>query len=204
MDLGISHGALWHLSRIEWQLFGGLTFRGRVPSAGRAYGHAWNLFQAAARRGGVPYSELLIALRAELGERGGRPHFHFLLAGLDVCNLRSFSFWLRHKWAKEVGAFGHCRQFDTSLRGVSYVTKCLGGGDVYELQKFARSAVCISRSLARVLAGLDRMATGGRSGSAKTAQGGGVPTLETKTLASVENLFAKPSRPLGEMRVCAA
>jgi len=70
----------YSLARIRWDVFGTLTFRS-VPSTKRAFGRAWAHMHQAAELVERPYSQLLIALRAELGEMGGRFHFHYLLGG---------------------------------------------------------------------------------------------------------------------------
>jgi hypothetical protein len=50
-----------------------------------------------------PYSQLLIALRAELGEIGQRFHFHFLLGGTQTRNEITLAHQLEHRW---YGLFG--------------------------------------------------------------------------------------------------
>ena len=70
----------YSLARIRWDVFGTLTFRS-VPSPKRAFGRAWAHMRQAAELVERPYSQLLIALRAELGEMSGRFHFHYLLGG---------------------------------------------------------------------------------------------------------------------------
>ena len=57
----------YSLARIRWDVFGTLTFRS-VPSTKIAYGRAWALMRHGAELVQRPYSQLLIALRAELGE----------------------------------------------------------------------------------------------------------------------------------------
>jgi hypothetical protein len=60
------------LARVRWDVFGTLTFKGCVPRLSVAYSHAWRHFRQAAKFTAQPYDQLLIALRAELGEKGGR------------------------------------------------------------------------------------------------------------------------------------
>ena len=83
-------------------MFGTLTFRS-VPSPKRAYGRAWALMRRAAELLQRPYSQLLIALRAELGEMTGRFHFHFLLGGTQTRNEITLAHQLEHTW---LGLFG--------------------------------------------------------------------------------------------------
>ena len=75
----------YSLARIRWDVFGTLTFRS-VPSPKKAYGRAWALMRLTAELVQRPYSQLLLALRAELGELTGRFHFHFLLGGTNTRN----------------------------------------------------------------------------------------------------------------------
>jgi hypothetical protein len=95
----------YSLARIRWDVFGTLTFRS-VPTAKRAYGRAWALMRLGAKLVQRPYSQLLIALRAELGEMTGRFHFHFLLGGTQTRNAITLSHQLEHRW---YGLFGQGR-----------------------------------------------------------------------------------------------
>ena len=65
-DFGLS------LARIEWDIFATPSFRGNVPHAKIAYGLAFRWLQELAKKCGVPYKRLLIALRGEVGEIGER------------------------------------------------------------------------------------------------------------------------------------
>jgi hypothetical protein len=155
----------YSLARIRWDVFGTLTFRS-VPSPKRAYGRAWALMRQAAELVQRPYSQLLIALRAELGEMTGRFHFHFLLGGTQTRNEITLAHQLEHRWYVLLGqgAISKCRPYDRSRAGVAYVTKCLGsktwGANHYELGKFnLADTVTLSRSVFRVIRSLDRMGT---------------------------------------------
>ncbi len=114
------------LARVRWDVFGTLTFRS-VPSPKIAYGRAWALMRLAAELVERPYSLLLIALRAELGEMMGRFHFHFLLGGTLARNEITLAHQLEHRWFGLFGqgAISKCRAYDRSRAGVAYVTKCL-------------------------------------------------------------------------------
>ena len=92
----------YSLARLRWDVFGTLTFRS-VPSPKRAYGRAWALMRRAAELVQRPYSQLLIALRAELGELTGRFHFPFLLGGTQTRNEITLVYQLKHLW---YGLFG--------------------------------------------------------------------------------------------------
>ena len=168
----------YSLARIRWDVFGTLTFRS-VPSAKRAYGRAWALMRLAAELVQRPYSQLLIALRAEYGEMTGRFHFHFLLGGTQTRNAITLAHQLEHRWFGLFGqgAIGKCRAYDRSRAGVAYVTKCLRqgawGANDYELRKFnLADTVTLSRSVFRVIRSLDRMGT---DAAARTCEKDGVP-----------------------------
>jgi hypothetical protein len=86
---------------------------------------------------GVPYKDLLIAVRGELGEIGGRPHFHCLLGGVTTCNMMSLRSQMFRSWKIISGnADGDFRLYDRSLMGADYVCKCLGANS-YEINKFS-------------------------------------------------------------------
>jgi hypothetical protein len=155
----------YSLARVRWDVFGTLTFRS-VPSPKKAYGRAWTLMRRAAELVQRPYSQLLIALRAEHGELTGRFHFHFLLGGTQARNTITLAHQLEHRWFRMFGqgAISKCRPYDRSRAGVAYVTKCLGnktwGANQYELGKFnLADTVTLSRSVFRVIRSLDRMGT---------------------------------------------
>jgi len=148
------------LARVRWDVFGTLTFKGTVPRPSVAYGHAWRHFRHAAKLLARPYDQLLIALRAELGEKGERFHFHYLLGGTQACNVITLCHQLRHSWMGQTGATERMiRPFDHSQAGVAYVTKCLNGADVYEMNKFVSAdEVTLSNSVYRVIRSLERIA----------------------------------------------
>lgn len=151
----------YSLARVRWDVFGTLTFRS-VPPTKKAYGRAWEFFRQVAELVQRPYSHLLIALRAELGEMTGRFHFHFLLGGTQTRNEITLVHQLEHLWFGLFGqgAISKCRPYDRSRAGVAYITKCLGqgtwGANDYELRKFnLADTVTLSHSVFRVIRSLD-------------------------------------------------
>jgi len=158
----------YSLARIRWDVFGTLTFRS-VPSTKRAFGRAWAHMHQAAELVERPYSQLLIALRTELGEMGGRLHFHYLLGGTWTRNAITLAHQLEHRWFGMFGqgAIAKCRAYDRSRAGVEYVTKCLEeglwGANEYELRKYnLADTVTLSRSVILVIEDLERMGTDAR------------------------------------------
>ena len=171
----------YSLARVRWDVFGTLTFRS-VPSAKIAHGRAWALMRSGAELVQRPYGELLIALRAELGEKFGRFHFHLLLGGTQTRNEITLAHQLEHRWFGLFGqgAMSKCRAYDHSRAGVEYVTKCLTAGtwgaNDYELRKFnLADTVTLSRSVFRVIRSLDRM---GADTAARTCDRDGFPMRE--------------------------
>src|ERR1035438_2883869 len=70
------------LARINWDFFTTHTFKNPLPRESVRKAMFWRWCRDVSRISGVPYKDLLIALRGELGEIGGRPHFHSLLGGV--------------------------------------------------------------------------------------------------------------------------
>ncbi len=139
--------------------FGALTFAGRVPRLPIAYGHAWRHFRQTAELSSQPYARLLMALRQQLGEHNGRFQFHYLLSGTHTHNAITLSHRLEYSWKGQTGAIAKIRPYDDSQAGVAYVTKCLSGADVYEMNKFiSADPVTLSSSLYRVIRSLERIA----------------------------------------------
>src|SRR5208283_4936822 len=108
----------YSLARIRWDVFGTLTFRS-VPSPKRAFGRAWAHMHQAAEIVERPYSQLLIGLRAELGEMGGRFHFHYLLGGTWARNAITLAHQLEHRW---FGMFGQGATSGLAFKSASRMT----------------------------------------------------------------------------------
>ena len=97
----------------------------------------WRWCRDVSKISGVPYKDLLIALRGELGEIGGRPHFHSLLGGVATCNIMSLRSQMMRCWKIISGnADGDFRLYNRSLAGADCVCKCLGANS-YEINKFS-------------------------------------------------------------------
>jgi hypothetical protein len=150
-------GLAYNLGRIDWDLFGTLTFRS-VPSIKRAHCRAFAFLRQTAVRVRRPFPELLWVLRSELGETNGRFHFHFLLGGSQTRNVITLSHQLEHSWGGRVGrnSIAKIRPYDRSRSGAAYVTKCLtegtSGANGYELSKFnLADQATVSYSTLRVM-----------------------------------------------------
>ena len=115
------------LNRIRWQFFGTLTFKS-VRISDRRRHHMWFAFlrQAARRLEAGDFHRLLWVLRAELGARTGRFHFHFLLAGLPArAACPASCFFLMDLWEKLRGGMARVEVFDPRLNAGAYITKDL-------------------------------------------------------------------------------
>ena len=125
------------LARVDWDFFTTHTFKDPLPRSYVRGAMFWRWCRDVSGFSGVPYKNLLIALRGELGEIGGRPHFHALVGGLATCNKMSLRSQMFRSWKIISGnADGDFRLYDRSLAGADYVCKCLGA-NAYEINKFS-------------------------------------------------------------------
>jgi len=158
---------LFSLTRLRYDVFGTLTFSGKVPRPAKAKSLVFQFFRASAQDCGTPYSDLLIVLREERGELRGRYHLHFLLGGCRVNNLHTLAFQMSSRWRQIAGGFAKIRAYDQSRRGLAYTLKGLDldaeAANRYELEKFSSAdRLTVSRSCARVLRSFRRMRDTGR------------------------------------------
>jgi hypothetical protein len=125
------------LARIDWDFFTTHTFKNPLPREFVRKAMFWRWCRDVSKVSGVPYKDLLIALRGELGEIGGRPHFHCLLGGVATCNMMSLRSQMMRGWKIISGnADADFRLYNRSLAGADYVCKCLGANS-YEINKFS-------------------------------------------------------------------
>jgi len=134
----ISKGFAASLSVLRWDVFATSTFKNPLPIERRRWRLAWGHLHALAESLGTPYGRLLIALRAEHGELGDRPHFHYLLGGTRASNLHSLCHWLAYDWHKRSQGHLEVRLYNPSLAGADYIEDCLGANS-YEVGKFNRA-----------------------------------------------------------------
>jgi len=152
--LQLENPVLHSLARVDWQFFGGLSFKSaRVPERIRL-----SMFFGFGRRLAklckLYFPDLPWVLRQEAGEIGGRLHLHFLMGGLPehFANL-STVFYMLDAWQRMGGGHAKITEFDRTLNGVGYVSKCLGhriGADLYESAKFGWSSCQLIQSSALV------------------------------------------------------
>lgn len=145
------------LEVVGWQFFATLTFKSLKVNEAVWLKMYFALMREQADNFGVHFSKLLWALRYELGEQTGRPHFHALIAGLPDSSVHAgtcFSFM--RIWEKHRGGNARVRVYDPTFAGVDYVLDGVdeavktAGGNWYELNKFGgRCDVMLSMSLIR-------------------------------------------------------
>jgi hypothetical protein len=71
----------YSLARIDWQFFTTHTYKNPMPRLSVQYDIFYRWLYQVSKICKVPYGRILMALRGENGERGGRHHFHSLLGG---------------------------------------------------------------------------------------------------------------------------
>ena len=126
------------LARVDWQFFNTHTFNNPLPKPYVRGSMFWRWCRDVSEFSGVPYKDLLIALRGEQGEIGARPHQHSLIGGVATCNLMSLRSQMFRSWKMITGnADADFRLYDRSLAGADYVCKALGGANAYEINKFS-------------------------------------------------------------------
>jgi len=143
------------LAHVDWQFFSSLSFKSLAVSRETWIKMYFALIRKQAENFGVHFYKILWALRYELGEQTGRPHFHALIAGLPNSAVQTrtcFSFM--KIWEELRGGNARVRVYEPALAGVEYVLKGVdeayknNGANLYELHKFGKSCdVMLSRSL---------------------------------------------------------
>lgn len=167
------------LSNVGWQFFCSFSFKSLKESRDVQTKRYFAVMREQAKHFGVHFSTPLWALRHELGELTGRPHFHSLITGLPdnvVTPATCFS-WMKI-WERRGGGMARVRVYDPDLPGVDYV---LGGIDAayanaganwYELNKFGGACdVMLSMSLIRHMENRQRFGHRGRGGSPRDIKG---------------------------------
>ena len=116
-------GELFTILRIDWDIFGTLTFRGEGVSPGHAWSKVYPLFHRLAKYVRIPFGDLLTATRLETGRINGRIHLHFLAAGVGSARVRPLCRKLEKLWSEKVGGTAEIEPFDPVRCGTFYCTK---------------------------------------------------------------------------------
>ena len=152
----VSRGVFDILTQINWDVFGTLTFKGPKPVPVQFH-NLWRFMRQVSWIVSRPYRELLIAVRHERGEIGGRQHFHFLLGGTEAPNKLTLCFQLEHRWRMQTGAQQvRIRPYSPCGCAGEYLTKSCDwswqGANAYEMAIFDQAdSVSLSRSITRCL-----------------------------------------------------
>lgn len=117
---------VYMLAQIDWQFFGTLTFEQERLAERVRLGMYFAMLRQTAAKFRVYFPQLPWCLRMENGERFGRRHMHFLIAGLPrhAGNLDTCLF-LSSAWEKVGGGLSRITVFDHTLNGGAYISKCL-------------------------------------------------------------------------------
>jgi len=146
------------LARIDWQFFTTHTFKNPMPRQETRFSMFYQWKRAVSKFSETPQNRMLVALRGELGEKGGRPHFHCLLGGVNTCNIMTTRSQMFRAW-KIISGNADCdfRPYDRSLAGADYICKALGA-NAYEVNKFSLAEeTTLSESVFHVVRILDEM-----------------------------------------------
>lgn len=192
----------YHASLQPWQFFITLTYGhdgigGAVPPAPvrqkmlfaflRQVGLGrYKDKKTGARLHRVNWHSLLWLAREEQGEKGGRHHFHILLAGLppDRHNVTE-AHVQKTIWRECGGGIADVRMYEAGLDAVSYVLKGLEqwsheGANAYELGKFRDKGDCMpilaDSCVETWVTGLRKWATGAKAPRASSGTGAAVIT----------------------------
>jgi len=145
----------------DWKVFGtGTWSSARIPGELHQRKALFAFMYATAKLARLPFRRLIWAARHELGEIGGREHYHWLIGARDWQPSLSNMFQMNQLWNNfPGGGFSRNHIFSPELNGIDYICKCLSdsavagsvGGDFYETGKFGqmRSSVTLSNSFLR-------------------------------------------------------
>lgn len=121
----LNEGDKHFLSHVKWQIIGALSMRSERFSDGQQVANFKSTLRKVARALGVRFQDLVWGLKLEYGRWSDRPHFHFVLAGLEpahVCRLTCGRLKLAWK-QKSGGREADVEVFDTAKNGLPYIAK---------------------------------------------------------------------------------
>jgi len=151
------HSLAW----VPWQFFCTFTFKptglfekNTLKSAVVGFTMFVSLIRKLGSASHLHFRDVLWALRGELGEQGGKFHFHALISGLpNHWQNETTCFFLKNSWESLGGGMSRVRVYQEDLDGLDYILKDLEasvahGGNLYELTKFGGTThVTLSNSL---------------------------------------------------------
>lgn len=140
----------WILARMEWDIFGTLTWADVPPQSVQEKCIAELTRRVAKQVYKGSTLDILWAFRYEEGEKTGRPHWHCLFGAYQnapTSNKTTIAKQIKHIWENDVKqnktkykpcvGFADIRGYDSTKAGAEYICKpALSARDFYELQKF--------------------------------------------------------------------
>ena len=140
----------WILARMEWDIFGTLTWAEVPPKSVQEKCVAELIRRVSKQVYKKSHLDILWAIRYEQGESTGRDHYHILIGAYRDAphtNKHTLANQIKHIWENECRenqtrykpCVGHAdiRPYDSSKPGAEYICKpALSARDFYELQKF--------------------------------------------------------------------
>lgn len=152
----------YHIGQDNWDLFGTLTYNDdfidpydtRV-GGGRRKKTAFCMLRRVFELDGTPFKKAQWVLRAEGGEKFGRPHFHFLVRNLKKRNSiqHHHTSALEAYWKRKFDSFARIRPFHKWVDGASKY--CVKEANSYEVRKFG-TAIEVEYSKSYIAHLLDR------------------------------------------------
>ena len=141
----------WVLGRVEWDIFGTLTWATVPPISVQEKCIAELIRRVAKQVYHVPgHLDILYGIRHEFGEKTNRHHQHIVIGAYrnqPTTNKTIIANQIEHIWETQVRAnhtkhkpcvgFAKIRPYDSSKAGAEYICKpALSARDFYELNKF--------------------------------------------------------------------
>jgi hypothetical protein len=116
----------YHLTKLDWQIIGHLTFAESRP-AWKRESMFFAVMRMLAKRERTYFTKLLWVLKQEWGKGDDIPHYHFLIAALPpearcLKNCRR----IKDDWVKVGGGLSQIELFDPKLSGRDYILKRTG------------------------------------------------------------------------------
>lgn len=145
---------LEYLSQIDWRVWGTLTFKGEKTTRVKEVMYFAHLRDWCSLIG-AHFPGAWWVRRSELGEMGGRHHFHYLIGGKKFERVNvGMCFAMMDKWLKLGGGWARIEPYDNGFAkgagALDYMLKCLNGGRAYETGKFTEflsSGLLLSNAL---------------------------------------------------------
>ncbi len=119
----------YHLFRIEWQVFGHVTFAHIELSRGKRLSMLFAAITSTYDAHGLRFKDAVWVRCEEVGQLGrAMPHIHFLIAAIPKhVDLEKFCQRMRAEWRRIRGGLHQITRYDPRLEGAGYIAKLAGG-----------------------------------------------------------------------------